>query len=341
MHILIVGSNKQWAIENHYIKHLQDLNIRVSSYPAHDIFYNYFYGRITNKIKFRIGLSSVYQNINNELYALSVKNKYDVIWIFKGMEIFPDTLKRLKKNGIILINFNPDHPFLFSGKGSGNLNVLNSIKHYDLHLCYHRSVMDQIRREYHIPCEYFPFGYEPDNINLPSERDELKRVCFIGNPDKIRSTIIRKLILNDFPIDLFGNDWDKFIPKRNNVNILPAIYQKEFNKTAPRYRVQLNIFRNHNIGSHNMRTFEMPGLGCIMLTPFSHEQLEFYKEGEVFYYNNDDELYKKLRNILSMSYNESMSIRERARKRSVESGYDYKSRTKQLLHILNNFMANY
>ena len=336
MRILIIGSNKKWAFENHYIKHLNNIGQQVKSFPAHDLFYAYYYKSLLNKLIFRSGLSSIYQSINNELIRLTETEKFDILWIFKGMEIFPETLDKIKKRGIKLVNFNPDHPFIHTFRGSGNANVTNSIGCYNLHLCYNLSVKNRIETEFKIKCEWLPFGYEETDVHFPSEKIEILRGCFIGNPDKYRASTIKQLAEKGIPIDLYGHNWKKWVPARQGMEISyhPAVYKGDFNKVATQYRLQLNIFRPHNDNSHNMRTFEMPGLGCIMLAPESKEHsLLFNDTDEAFFYKSEEDLYGKANLILNMDYETALAIRKKAIQRSVNSEYSYRNRAAQVIEI--------
>lgn len=341
MKILIIGSNKEWAFENHYIKHLSKNKIEIESFPAHDIFYEYYYNTVFNKIKFRLGISSIYKKINQLLLDHLKTNHYDIIWVFKGMELFPNTLQQLKNSGIRLVNFNPDHPFVHNFRGSGNKNIINSIGIYDLHLCYSLPVKERIEREYKIKSYWLPFGYESDNVSIPSRENEKVRACFIGNPDKFRATTIQNLLSHNISVDLYGNQWVKWVPlkKNYNLNIFDPIYKADFNQIATQYRLQLNIFRPHNDNSHNMRTFEMPGLGCIMLAPESDEHTRlFNNNSEAFFYSNMDEMIVKSRQILEMDYETALTIRKNALKRSVDSGYSYEKRTEQVIKMFESIL---
>jgi spore maturation protein CgeB len=341
MRVLIVGSNKEWAFENHYIKHLKTNGIHVESYPAHDIFYDFYYKHLINKLLFRLGISPIYRNINKTLIQLTQAKKFDVVWIFKGMEIFPETLIEIKKTGAKLVNFNPDHPFIHTFRGSGNKNVIKSIDCYDLHLCYNLSVKNKIETEYYIKCIWLPFGYEESEINIPQKQDEIIRVCFIGTPDKFRASTIKKMASNGIPIDLYGIDWEKWVPKEDRMDIFyhPPVYMEHFNTVAPRYRLQLNIFRPQNDNSHNMRTFEMPGLGCIMLAPVSYEHSKLFEDSkDAFFYKDDCDLINKALTILNMDYECALNIRKNALQRSIQSEYSYKKRTEYVIGVFASIL---
>jgi hypothetical protein len=333
--MLIVGSQKVWAIEKIYQKCLLGLGVDAELYPMHDEFYDFYYRGVLNKIIYKFNPVFIYQKLNEKLIQQVEQFGPDIVWVFKGMEIFPQTLQLLKSSKVKLVNFNPDHPFMFSGKGSGNKNVFNSIDLYDLHFCYHRQVMKRIEDEFHVPCAYLPFGYGPVEVELPSAQDEILKACFIGNPDKKRAHYLQHLIDNNVPLDVFGNSWRDWLNPRRNTGIFPAIYGDEFNKIAPLYRVQINIFREHNEGSHNMRTFETPGLGCIMVAPDSPEHRGFFKEQqEVFYYVGKEELLDKCMHCISLEYHKAKEIRRAAMDRCISEGYNYYGRSKQVINLI-------
>ncbi len=342
MRVLIVGSDKHWAIENYFLDHFQSVSgVAAELFPAHHIFHKYYYRSIFNKIRFRLGLSSIYQKINEDLLDYVSEFQPDIVWVFKGMEIFPATLEKIKASGTFLANYNPDHPFEYAHKGSGNANVRNSIPLYDLHFSYSKNILKQIRERYGIAGEWLPFAYQPvDNPpHIPEE--DIRKVCFIGNPDKIRAELIGYLAERGLPIDVYGNGWQKFANAfaDTQVGIHPPVFQEAFSKTAVQYRVQLNVFRPQNEGSHNMRTFEMPALGCIMLAPYSEEHIELFEENqEAFYYRNREEAYQKAKEILALPKEKAMEIKKSVQARSQKSRYTYEDRAKQVLKFFENYL---
>jgi hypothetical protein len=334
MQLLIIGSKKKWALENHYKRHLEALCETVDFFEAHDMFYDYYYKSIINKVIFRLGFDKIYKRINRQLLEKLKENNYDLIWIFKGMELYPKTLKEIREKGIKLVNYNPDDPFNHVSRGSGNQNVLKGVPYYDLHLCYNLRVKRKISNDYGIKSKWLPFGFEKNTKNsIPFEDEEIIRACFIGNPDNIRKEKIIKLAEAGIPIDIYGNQWSNWIDanKYDNLKCFEAIYQNDFIEIATKYRLHLNFFRPHNNNSHNMRSFEIPGIGCIMLAPKSEEhELLFEKNQEVFFYENDQEMINKTKVILNLSFLEAKNIRIKCRNKCYQSGYDYDSRAKQV-----------
>jgi len=341
MKILIVGSSKPYALEKSYTKHFKELSVDVEIFNAHDLFLDYYEKSLLNKICFRFSLSNIIRKINHLLLDKITKDKYDVIWVFKGMEIFPKTLERLKKHCGLLACYNPDHPFQFHGRGSGNKYVKNSIEIYDVYGTYSLEIEEELKKKYNVKTMVLPFGYEKKEISLPNEDNEINRICFIGFADRQRADAIKLLLDDEIPVDVYGNNWNKYLNTYKNslLKVHGPVFNDDYIKTAIKYKVQLNLLRPQNKNSHNMRTFEMPGLACIMLAPDSEEHQKLFTEStEAFFYQSSEEMIQKTRQILDLPYSSALTIRQAALQRSISSGYSYKSRTKQVLAIFNNLI---
>lgn len=333
MKLLIVGSDKIFAIENFYVKYLRELGIEVVLFPAHSIFYDYYLKNIFNKVMFRSGLSFIYKKINIQFKETIVDFKPDLIWVFKGMEIYPDTLEWTKKKTIKLVNYNPDNPFIFSGKGSGNSNVKNSISLYDLHLTYNSVVKKEIEEVYKINSGILPFGFDitDELLNTCMKVEEIKRVCFLGNPDLYRGNFLQKLAESGIRLDVYGHRWQKFVD-HPNINLFEPVYREAFWTTLRKYRIQLNIMRPHNPDTHNMRSFEIPGVGGIQLAPATNDHKTYFEpEKEIYLYTNMAQCVSQINEILDMPTNRANEIRLQARKRSIQSRYTYKDRAGEAL----------
>jgi len=340
--LLIVGSDQVWALERIYTKYLRQAGLEVELFAAPDDFHDWYKKSLLHKVLFRAGLAGIYRSINQRLLEKVRVFNPGAIWIFKGMEIFPATLHTLKEQGYFLANYNPDHPFIIAGRGSGNDNVTNSVGCYDLHFCYHGILQQQIEKKYKIPTVFLPFGYEISASDYENAltKEEINKICFIGNPDSNRIEIIHKIANKGIPVDVFGHGWDSTKLAGNPlITIHEAIYGTRFWAKLRQYRVQLNIFRTHNLGSHNMRSFEIPGIGGIQLSPFSDEQAGFFEEGkQIFFYRDEAELVAKLSDLLSLSPQEAENIRNSSHQRSLASGYSYAHRATTVYQTFKKYL---
>ena len=340
MKLMIVGSDKIYSIENFYVKYLREAGVELLHFPAQRFFYDYYQQGILHKLIFRAGLSGILKSINQRFKKEVESFSPDAIWVFKGMELFPESLKWAKARGIKLLNFNGDNPFLFSGKGSGNVHVSKSIELYDLHLSYNREVKKQLVEGFGIRVAILPFGYDIDEGLYATccAQEEIMRVCFLGNPDEYRGKFLQGLADKGIPLDLYGNDWNKYV-QHPSVKIFKPIYADECWMVLRKYRVQLNLMRPHNPTTHNMRSFELGGVGAIQLAPGTEDHLQYFKAGEeIFIYNNMEECVQQINAIMALDKTAADSIRGNARNRSEESGYSYKARAMQALEEIRKLI---
>jgi spore maturation protein CgeB len=337
MRLLVIGADSNYAIERFYLKYWKEFgkNITLEFFTSQNLFYKYYNKNILNKIIFRLGLSSIYTNINQELNNKIDEFKPDIIFVFKGMEVFPASLTFAKKKGIKLVNYNPDNPFIFSGKGSGNSNITKSIGLYDFHFTYSDEIKKQIDLKFNIPTTILPFGFDIEEsvYNLVKNKGEINRVCFIGNPDIFRTELIQNLANKGIEIDVYGYNWRKFI-KHQKIKCFNTVSDDVLWYTLRKYRVQLNIMRPHNLNSHNMRTFEIPAVGGIQLAPNTIDhQLFFEADKEIFLYDTVDGCINKINYLLSLTTEQSNHYREFARDVCIKNKHSYKDRALQVMEV--------
>lgn len=335
--VMIVGSDKVYSIENYYQRYLEELGVEVRLFVAQAMFYDYYQKGIVNKILFKLGISGIIRKINRLFEQELSRFKPDIVWVFKGMEIFPSSLESARRTGTKLVNYNPDNPFIFTGKGSGNDFVTDSIRLYHLHLTYNLDIQRRLVSDFSAKTVFLPFGFDVSEALYRScaEQEEVVRVCFLGNPDAQRAAFLHQLLDAGVEIDLYGNDWQHFV-RHSGARISGPVYGDELWRVLARYRVQLNLMRIHNEHSHNMRSFEVPGIGGIMLAPDTPEHRDFFTDGEeVFLYSDVQSCLQKARLLLNMTRTEANQVRERARRRSVGSGYSYRDRAG---FVLEKFM---
>jgi spore maturation protein CgeB len=340
MRLMVVGSDRIDAIENFFIKHLRNLGVDVFLSPSYVMFHDYYNRSIVNKILFRAGLSRIYDKINRQLLAHVDAFKPEIVWVFKGMEIYPATLEKIRSKGILTANYNPDNPFIFSSRGSGNSNVARSIRLFDLHFTYNLDVKARLAGM-GLKTALLPFAYEVSDEHHDAciQQQEVLRVCFLGNPDKLRADFLQALADTGIEIDVYGHHWEQFV-KRDNIQIHKPVYGDGFWKVLWRYRVQINLMRIHNLDSHNMRSFEIPGIGGIMVAPHTTEHRMFFEDKkEAFFFKEVEDCAAVIKQLLAADRATADNYRIYARKRSLLSGYRYKDRARTVFNVFSKLLA--
>ncbi|MES2628590.1 MAG: glycosyltransferase [Bacteroidota bacterium] len=337
--LLIIGSFRFYSIERHFAEFLGEEAFEVSRFDAQERFYGYYNKSIVNKIIFKMGWSGIYQSINKSLLEEFDAVRPDAVLVFKGMELFPETIDKMRSGGAVVINYNPDNPFLFSGKGSGNANITENLPKYDGHVTYDRDILERLSKEVKGKLLLLPFGYRytENDYAKAVAAPEIARVCFVANADKHRAEFITRLA-DHVPVDVYGSWWKDFV-NHKNVKAYPPVLAEEFWITLRKYRVQLNLMRPHNPGSHNMRTFEVPGIGGILLAPDTIDHREYFTDGEtIFLFDGVEACAGKVNQILNMSDEEVREFRERTQQWCVSQGYSYKDRAQQLGNFITSLL---
>lgn len=332
MRIVLIGSNYEWSIENKFIRHLQKLGYTVELLPAQNWFYEFYYRSFINKLLYRLGFSSVIKTINNRLLHDVKRFNPNIIWVFKGMEVLPKTLKIWKNKNIKLVNYNPDNPFVFTGKGSGNKNITNSINLFDIHLSYDHQVLKELKTR-GLECAFFPFAVDINHVQFNEELKPIDKLAFVGNPDKQRVAFINELAQLSVPLVVFGNNWANF-KLDDSIEINGPVDVSQFQDIARNYRAMLNIMRIHNPDSHNMRSLEIPGFGGIQLATRTKDHQSFFEENkEIFLFDNASEAQKKWETILKLTKSELLKIRNSAVQK-VKSAHSYEQRVLEFMKII-------
>jgi predicted DNA binding CopG/RHH family protein len=298
---LLVGSDYEWSIEQSYLKVLKNKEVITELYPIQNKFYNYYYRSFIHKLCYRLGVSSILKRLNKELLLFVESFQPTHIWVFKGMEVLPSTLQAFREKGIKLINYNPDNPFIFTGRGSGNKNITQSISLYDWYLSYDRSVVQQLKAM-KVHADLFPFAIDYDKKDvLLTIRLSIPRLAFIGNPDQERVLFLNQLAALGVPLDVYGHDWN-ITRLHPSIKIFTSLSRVEYIKLVPQYKAVLNLMRIHNLDSHNMRSLEIPAFGGVQLASRTTDHAVFFKDGkEVFLFSNAAEAAEQWIKILSLS----------------------------------------
>lgn len=341
MKVLIVGADHELALERYFTDHFQYLGVQTHLINVREQLLKIIEtSRIYRLIFFLIpGIFS--KKISNELLKHISKESYTHVWIFKGIEILPKTIKKIKKNGQVVINYNPDHPFIRSSYFSQNSNVRKAVRHYDLYFSYSLDLCQKIKFEYDIDAVWLPFAVQDvyHSAVMKSKLSyECSKICFIGNPDKNRAFIINYLIQNNILIIVFGSNWSHFLSPDKNLEIKETVSGIKYWETLRKYPLQLNIFRKHNVNSHNMRSFEIPSVGSIQIAPSSAENYKlFTKNKSIFFYDSNAELLQVCRDLLLLETETLEKLKTYTFKEfnSLDIGTTYLDRAKLALRHLS------
>jgi hypothetical protein len=265
-------------------------------------------------------------------------NDFDIVIVFKGIYMDADTLVTCKtfSRKITWINIFSDDPFNSQFIKDSNYNLLGTIKYYDFFCIWSYKIFKKLKKIIK-PSKliYLPFGYDKFNHYASHNKSRNKNlITFFGTLDSQRADFLRKI--KNIKLRVYGNNsYLKYrkIFKNSNIKFYPEIQGAKMRNVMSKSIVSINILRTQNENSHNMKTFEIPAMNCLMLTTRSVEQNILLPENKAcFMYSSINEFNKKLDYIKNNS-SEVSKIRSLGYK--IIKKYSYSYRANKLLYEIN------
>ena len=332
--ILLVGSPVQTSIEQMYYRAFQANGYR--NIDLLDVEANlgpWLRNRLMNRFIPGLGNNRASQELVTHLR--SSNDKYTYIILFKGMQFTRQVLddcRRLAPSALWL-NINPDDPYNKVSRAATNLNVVESLSFFDAYFIWSLSIAEKLREGGCNKVIYLPFGYDemfhvPNKISIQNYSTGL---AFIGSWDKEREYLLTQLAGINVDVKIYGNGWGgaaRSFPFRSSISP-GSVFGQDMAAIMASSAVCLNPLRAQNKGAHNMRTFETPAMGGLMLTSRTEAQQGFFPENEACYmYGDIEELKKKIEYIIR---NKQEAKQVRARGMELVAKHRYTNRVRYLL----------
>jgi hypothetical protein len=326
---LIVGVAQRTSLELMYLRAFQANGFReVDLLDVEANCPDWSRSRLVNRFLPQVGHNWASQRLLTHLRGC--KNRYRWIIIFKGMQFSRQILEECRRLApdALWININPDDPYNLLSRAASNLNVIESLTFFDAYCIWSQLIADRLRIDGCNKVIYLPFGYDTTYhvTHKLQHQASVARISFIGSWDKEREAILAQLSGCDFCI--YGNGWNRaayHFPLRASL-AYRDVFGVEMATLIASSDICLNLLRPQNRGSHNMRTFELPAMGGLMLTSRTAEQQEFFPENDSCYmYADDAEMKAKIEYILA-NKREADQVRARGLERASQHSYTNRAR---------------
>lgn len=343
MKILFLGAFGKGALENFYVDGFGQFPVSLEKFDITEKYYQKISSSLVNRVVNKLKPDYFFREINEALLSYVRNRHYDVVLVFKGLTLLPDTLLQLKKHTTLLCCYNPDHPFRFYSAGSGNRNILESISVYDLYINYARSVSAEMAKRYPVKVATIPFGYDSrpfQKIKADWLTALSEKIIFVGSFDLERARFLKSI--DEENLLIFGDQkWRTRTSAFRSLRMAFAgrgLYDDEYKLANQSAFASLNILRKQNLEeqSHNMRSFEVPGYGGLLLSNRTEEQEYFFEDmKEAVFFDDALELQEKLA-FLKRNNHKVAQIKAAALSRSERSGYSYLNRSREMYELFRD-----
>lgn len=292
-------------------------------------------GKMINRIQDRFLLGPKIYNSNKALTSYVTKLSPDLVFIYRGTHIRPETILKIKKTGAAVFSYNNDDPF--SGVPSKRYwrNYIESAKLSDHIYCYRGKNIEDFKKIGVKNCSILRSYYiDSRNYYIMSVKKDID-IIFIGHYENDgRDRAIIKLIENGIDVRIYGDNlwknssyYDKFSGRiyHNYLN------GKEYNELINRSKIAMVFLSKINRDTYTRRCFEIPAAQTLMISEYTDELNNMFIQGvEAEYFTSDDELVDKVKSYLGNEQLRQM-VTLGGYERLHSGGHEVKDRAKAII----------
>jgi spore maturation protein CgeB len=304
----------------------------------------YFHGsRIAgNRLLRRTFRRVLWNRMNRSIREIARCVRPSLILALKASFLDPETIRELRSLGAPIVNYYPDNPYCGvpwdpRKTSAQRHDLIDALREYTRLWIWQRDLAAKLVRD-GVSASYMPFASDPEMYH-PYEGASSEecpecpgghKIVLIGQHSAKRQAHVATI--HNHSVDLWGARWtrsDAAFASRHRIHRAP-VFGATTSKLHSQASVSLNVVDDLNLPGHNMRTFEIPASGGVMLAQYSDEQAEFFPENEAAaYYRSPEELDEKIGRLL-----EDAVLRERIRCSAVRiaASQTYDNRVAQMLN---------
>ena len=282
----------------------------------------------------------ILNEINRELYKKCKNNKYDLVFFYGSSLTYVSTVKKIKRLGCKIFLYCNDDPFSDWYKPYAWKNYRNALKFCDKAYAFREPDLKKML-EYGAPnAEVLKAYYIADRTYyIPDEEIELAvpDVVYIGHYERDgRDEYIKVLTENGITVGL-NHSWEKFEPDNDRI----VRYDKDtainyYNEILNKSKIAIVFLSSINNDTYTTRCFEIPAVKTLMVSPYTKEMAEMYREDyEVVFFRDKTDFLKKISYYLE-NESEAREIAERGYCRLMNSHNEVVDRIKQIVNDYDN-----
>jgi hypothetical protein len=261
-------------------------------------------GSLWGRVQRKIRRGPAFTKLNADLLAEVDRLRPDVVFLFRGNNILPETLERMRGKGVLVVGWNNDDPF--SPRASRGLwtNFVDGIPSYDRLWGYRAANVEEYRRR---GCRRVGLlrSFYLRELNHPvddvSQSPFRAQVSFIGHwEDDGRDAWVEALLREPgLDFKLWGTRWQQSPLRRDlerRFGPIRPLLKSDYNLAINSAAVSLAFLSKLNSDTYTRRNFEIPITGTLMLSEFTADLATLFQEGqEAEFFRGTGELMDKVR----------------------------------------------
>jgi spore maturation protein CgeB len=256
--------------------------------------------RISRSLAFRLRIGPAVQAVNRlVLEQIANPKPYDLIWINKGVLLWPDTVQKLRDRAKHFIYYTPDTAF-----HQNKSRFFNRTLHlYDLLVTTKSFEMQEYQRRVAANKLYLTTqGYDPD-FHFPTyTAPKDMAAVLIGLCEPHRVQCVDALRAAQIKVRIGGKGWEKTIKKYSNDPdfefLGTQVFGDAYSKAIGRSSFGLGLLSKKFPELHTTRTLEIPACGTVLATEKTSETASFFQADEALFFRDFSELAEKIRQLI-------------------------------------------
>ncbi len=248
--------------------------------------------RISRSLAFRLRIGGAVRAINRAVVDRVSRDQFDLIWVDKGVYLWPTTVKLLRQQAAKLVHYTPDTAFL-----NNHSRLFNAtIDLYDLLVT--TKSFEQYYYQRLVPPERVMLTTQSYDGNLHRPRCEFaeKRheAVFVGLCEPDREVCLDQLLQRGIPVRLGGHGWGPFVRRHQNQQLLSfeseRVFGDRYAEMLSQATVGLGLLTKRFGELHTTRTFEIPACGTVLATEANGETSQLFEQDEAIFFADYAEL---------------------------------------------------
>lgn len=344
MKIIVAGMFLYSNYEEEFSNALSELGIEV-----YKLRFKEYFSSFVGKVEYHLNFNLINIKKVNDRLTLCIEEEYpDILFIWRGTFIYPETLIHIKKKypNIILVSYNNDDPFSQLYRNSSNLHQRNlwkrfvlTIPHYDINFVFRPQNILDYKKANSIKTFLLPPYFNENKIQQISIPDYFDHdVVFIGHPEPHRIEIINYLIINNIDVKVFGNWKGGLIHETYSNGAITPIYGSDYYNALNRNLCCLSFYSKLNRDEYTIRSFEIPAAKGVLVSERTKAMESMFVEGkEALYFSNKEECLSIINN-LKIEMSKRNYIAENGYKKVYELNAEVKKRARYFIDtVIDSF----
>jgi spore maturation protein CgeB len=336
--VLVIGPLDTGALAESYARAFERLGMEVVRFDSERALRaaSRFTG---NRILRRAMRRRLWNAVNREAVRVAQDAQPALIFAVKCSFFHPETVLAIRKlTGAPFVNHYPDNPYIgitWDPREASALrrDLIEVFRQYSIVFMWEPTLLERLQRD-GVEARYLTFAVDPELFQpravaegLHCERCNTSHdVAFVATYSRSRCAEVAAI--RRHAIAIWGNNWPReWRGLTGQHRAHPPVWGSAVSDIYARAPLSLNVLNAENLGGPNMRTFEIPGSGGLMLARYSPAQHAIFPEGEAAaYYRAPEEIDDRIDELLR-DVDLRTRLRRNATRIAAEQTYDVRATT--------------